>query len=183
MTPARIHRNTTPPVGPMAILLAGACLTISSGCVTEGPPTPKIPPAPSAPASDIRPTVIDISTGRFASDSDKNGYADVVNASVFLFNLERHPASLPADGQFVFELLDESGKRIAEWTLTAKEVQSSRRDMLPGPGYVFQLNIRDHTSDKIPRTDAQLNGMYIPAQGGPTLRSPNPVRVSIGKIR
>jgi hypothetical protein len=158
-------------------------LATLGACVTEGPPTHTVPPAPSAPSPGVRPTVIDVSTGRYASDSDKNGYADVVNASVFLFNLERHPASLPADGQFVFELLDESGKRIVEWTLTAKQVQSARRDMLPGPGYVFQLNIRDHTSDNIPRTDAQLTCMYIPAQGGPTLRSPNPVRISIGKIR
>lgn len=163
--------------------LACALSLLAMGCVTEGRPQHQIPPPPSAPSSDVFPTVIDVSASRFGQDSDKNGYADVVNVSVFLFNLEKHPASLHAAGQFVFELTGDDNKRIAQWTLTAAEVQACRRDLLPGPGYVFQLSIRDQISDEIPRTDAQLSVMYIPAAGGQALRSPNPVRVSIGKIR
>lgn len=160
--------------------LASALLT---ACVTDGPPTAQSPPPLPPPSSDVQPVAIDLSASRFAQDSDKNGYADSITLSVFLFNIEKYPASLAAHGRFVFELLDESGKRLCDWSMSDAQVEAARRDLLPGPGYAFRISMRDCGSDEIEKTDAQLNCMYIPAAGGTPLRSANPVRVSVGQIR
>lgn len=163
--------------------IAALAPALLGACVTEGPPTARNPPPVPAPSADIQPVAIDVSASRFAQDSDKNGYADSITLSVFLFNIEKYPASLTAHGQFVFELSDESGKRICDWAMSEAQIQAAKRELLAGPGYVFRITMRDCGTDELPRTDAQLNCMYIPAAGGPPLRSANPVRVSVGQIR
>ena len=166
--------------GVSAAILAAAMLV---GCVADGPQgRTKAPPraAPAQPAG-IAPTVLEVAAARYANDSDKNGYADELQVTAFLFAPPRDiPVTVP--GEFRFRLDRLSGENLGDWTFDADASARSVERLLPGPGYRFRFTLRDHGNDNLPTQDAQLFCEFVPV-GGEAIRPRAPIRVTVGKIR
>lgn len=163
--------------------LAVAAVAVLAGCVADGPqgrtrPPPR--PAPAQPAG-IVPTVLEVAAARYANDSDKNGYADELQVTAFLFAPPRDiPVTVP--GEFRFRLDRLTGENLGEWTFDADASARSVERLLPGPGYRFRFTLRDHGHDDLPSQDAQLFCEFAP-EGGDAIRTRAPIRVTVGKIR
>ncbi len=169
----------------IARVIAGPCFVIAavvaSGCVTEGPPT-RPPPRPvQAQPEGIRVTVVDLAATRYGRDSDKNGYADEVNAMVFLF-APPHSAPLNIPGSFSFSMFKQDGKPFATWDFDVQKSAAAAEKLLPGPGYRFQLSVLDRGTDRFESEDLQLWCVFTPADGEP-IRSKNPIQVTLGRLR
>lgn len=162
----------------LALLLIAPMVLVLTGCVTEGPPVRRKPRNIPEPAG-LMPARILLNAGPFPEDADGNGYADTFSISVFLFPAEdRHPIPIHSTGMFVFMLSTEGGEPIAEWRLEGREEERARVTLLPGPGYIFELNINDVASDRLLFRTASLRCSFIPVDGDPIdVRGPANVRV------
>ncbi|MBL0926120.1 MAG: hypothetical protein IBJ11_00515 [Phycisphaerales bacterium] len=142
-------------------------------------PEPRRPP-PQPEGVAVRKLVM--SADPFPIDSDGNGFADTFNVSVYLFAEEReYPLPLYKDGAFEFVLTDERGQVIAEWTIDKDRADRSRVQTLPGPGYVFTLNLLDVADDKLSTRRGSLSCEFVPFPSGPTVRSRGQTTLMLGR--
>jgi len=162
-----------------AIILGLSALVF--GCVTDGP----IPrPAPRGPATQpvgIVPSIVDLAATRYARDSDKNGYADEVEATAFLF-APPHDTPITAAGEFHFSLVRLEGQPFATWAFTPEQSAAVIEKLLPGPGYRFRLGILDQASDVFASEDMHLRCEFRPATGTP-IQGRSPIRITLGQLR
>jgi hypothetical protein len=169
-----------------ATVLAG-CVTVQdntgggmSGGAAQRPPPRDLP----RPPSDTLPSEVDLVASRYAQDSDKNGYADLINVTVYLFNPREYPGSLPSRGAFEFLLEEPGGRPLATWNFTAEETSQRLMKLLPGPGYQFKLTLLDKGGDELDVPEGQLWVTFTSASSGARpIRSRSPIRVAIGRGR
>ncbi len=148
-------RQITRTITPAAALIAALGL---GGCVADKPAA-----RPIQPPEQLRPDLIVIGVQPLLDD-DNNGYPDTIPLIVYIWD-ERYPLPLWVDGSMHFEMLDESGGRMAEWEVPAEVVQASRRRDQVGAVHHMVLDIRDAISDVIPLTNVRLRGDFSGAQG------------------
>lgn len=165
----------------LRVVLACAAATAPFGCVADGPqgkPPPRAMPA--QPAGTV-PTVLEVAATRYAGDSDKNGYADELMVTAFLFAPPRDiPVTVP--GAFEFTLTTPEGQDMGAWKFDEEASARVIEKLLPGPGYRFRFSLLARGSDEIPTQDVQLSCRFVPA-AGEAVSSRSPIRITIGKIR
>ena len=163
-------------------LIIGALIGIAGGgCVADGPSPRQAPRAPAAQPSGIVATVVDLAAARYARDSDKNGFADEIDVTAFLF-AQSHDMPLTIPGEFRFNLVKLDGTPFANWTFDTEQSAAAVQRLLPGPGYRFRLSLLDRGPDTMPSEDLQLRCDFIPASGD-AVHSRSPIRVTVGKLR
>lgn len=182
IVPNRVARGSV--VG--SWLLCAAVLS-AAGCVSDDPPLRAEPRrTPPAPQGAIV-TVVDLNAGRYADDSNQNGCADLISATVYLWNPNQHPSPLDAPGSFRFELrmptADAADDRpFAAWTFDAAQAEGFKSRTIVGTGYFYRMSLIDvGASDGIPLTDMLLTCTYT--QVGQTPIITRPVRVGVGRLR
>lgn len=160
---------------------AVASLGSAGGCVNDGPTPRQTVRPPAAQPSGAVVSVVDLAATRYARDSDKNGYADEVNATAFLF-APPHETPIVVPGEFRFSLLKLDGTMKATWTFDADKAGAAVERLLPGPGYRFRLSLLDYGPDTFPSEDMQLWCVFRPVEGDP-VQSRSPIRVTVGQLR
>jgi len=167
--------------------VAGLCVMFglgllgAGGCVTEGTPPRPAPRPIEAQPSDIVPSVVDLAATRYARDSDKNGFADEVATTAFLF-APPHNTPLTIAGTFRFTMVKLDGTPHATWEFDAVKSAAAVEKLLPGPGYRFQLSLLEHGTDEFDSEDMQLRCIFTPTGGDP-VQSRSPIRVTVGRLR
>jgi len=171
------------PLFAFRLLIAAALASASAGCVSDGPspPTRQTPRPPEPQPAGIMPKLVDLAATRYARDSDKNGYADEIAVTAFLF-APPHNAPLVVPGEFRFSMLKLDGSKFGEWVFDAEQSAAAVERLLPGPGYRFLLSLLDRGTDMIPSEDVQLICVFQPTAGEP-VRGRNPIRVTVGQLR
>lgn len=164
---------------PAAVLIAA--LAVGMGCVADGPIARTTIRPPAQQPAMIVPTVVDLAATRYARDSDKNGYADEVSATAFLF-APPHDTPLTIAGEFRFSMVKLDGTPFGTWTFDAAKSAAAVERLLPGPGYRFRLSLLEHGPDTIPSEDVQLWCVFKPASGDP-VQSRSPIRITVGQLR
>jgi hypothetical protein len=163
------------------LAVAFASFATVAGCVADGPTSRvHIRPPEQQPAM-IVPTVVDLAATRYARDSDKNGYADEVSATAFLF-APPHNTPLTIDGEFRFSMVKLDGTPYGTWTFDKTKSAAAVERLLPGPGYRFRLSLLEHGADTFPSEDMQLWCVFKPTEGDP-VQSRSPIRVTVGQLR
>jgi len=162
-------------------VVAGLAMLGAVGCVTEGTPPRPAPRPIGAQPSGIVPSVVDLAATRYARDSDKNGFADEVATTAFLF-APPHNTPLTIAGTFRFTMVKLNGTPYATWDFDAAKSAAAVEKLLPGPGYRFQLARLEHGTDEFPSEDMQLRCMFTPTGGDP-VQSRSPIRVTVGRLR
>lgn len=140
---------------------------VVGGCVADGPQPPPAPrPVPAQP-SGVRVDRLLTAASQVPEDTDRNGYYDQINVTVYLFDNAYPDAPIQVPGTFAFRLTDAKGKKIAEWAMDEAKTQEARRRFMVGPGYLFTLNLLDVGTDKLPAGEGQLNASFTPTGGTP----------------
>lgn len=177
-------QSTRPANAARLVATAAALLPLTlAACVqVEGPPdrSPRNLQAQVSPDAQV--ANILLSVERFLGDTNRNGYPDTINASVFLFpTQDQPPVPIHAEGSLVFELSTATTppRRIARWTLNPAELNAARARVSVGPVYVIELDINAVTSDRIPRQNATLTASFIASQAAPEVTS-SPITIFIG---
>lgn len=145
----------------VTICLAAAVL---AACVSDGPTRPPRQP------SDIRPAKLIPAVNGSFSDTDANRYRDT--SSVYLYVMGdapgyRIPIAVP--GEVTIRLEDPRGRPVAEWHFDKAQTASALHNLPPGPGYVFELDLRKSPmrrgSDVTEDAEADLVAIFTPDQG------------------
>jgi hypothetical protein len=146
-------------VGAVSLALM-ACAADSGG----GRPTP-------TPAS-ARPGLLSIAANNFM-DTDGNKHRDLSTVVVYIFpDSAQYALPLAADGVFEFTLESADGRPVRHWRFDQRQTAEARRDLAPGPGFVFDLSLLENGSDRIAITEAELVATFHPAgAAGPPLRA------------
>lgn len=160
---------------------AVATSVLLGGCVSDGPAPRPAPRPPAVQPSGIMPSVVDVAATRYARDSDKNGFADEINATAFLF-APPHNTPITVGGSFTFTAKKLDGTDFATWKFDQGQAKAAIEKLLPGPGYRFRLSMLDRGTDQMDSEDVQLWCEFTP-EGGEPIRSRSPIRVTIGKLR
>ena len=107
-----------------------------------------------------------VSVQPFTDDTDNNHFRDTFMVTVYLFAEDPGyaiPLHLP--GSFRFDLSDDREQQVASWELLSDTVKRAEMVQMPGPGYLFQLNINDVASDKVLATVGALACEFTPVEG------------------
>jgi hypothetical protein len=138
---------------------------------------------PPSPAS-VRPATVMIVADNFR-DTDSSGYLDSAQVVVYIFGDDpRYPLPLATAGAFAFTLSDQSGAVLAEWSLPPEKAEELRRTLPAGPGFVFDLDLRQVASERLAQTEGFLTCIYTPPDH-PALRTgpTAPLRVGVAQTR
>jgi len=143
--------------------MAIASIACLSGCVADTPPRPRQP-------QNIHPAkLIPAANGAFI-DTDANRYRDTSTVVVYVMgNAPAYQLPIAVTGEFLLRLEDPKGRLVAEWKFDHKETAAAMRTLPPGPGFVFEMDIRKspytHGSDVIEQSEAELLVTFIPDEG------------------
>ena len=170
-----MRRHFSVPVG--WLLLGAAALP---GCVSEGPP-PRAEPQdlPQQPVN-LQPSRMAFYVSNQVLDSDNNGYADQINAAVYIF-ADNYPIAIAVPGSLRFTLSDRAGKVLAQWSFDKEQTAMLAQRLPPGPGYVLRLSLADVGSDKLESQTAEISGDFTPESGAPLRAKGTELRV--GRLR
>lgn len=171
------------PVLAAALLLGCKTTKVEYSSARPMPPDPK--PAKAVPSSAKANTMALMVEGK-PTDTDGNGYPDLIVANMYLFSLP-HYSPMFEDGTFVFSLrYDEDPSTqefvyIAQWEMNASELERGRN--IYGPVHVAKLSLLETGGDRIPAISANLLCRFEPADGREAVR-PNGVHwVQLGRVR
>src|SRR5690606_26939944 len=169
---------------PLCILHCALCITLP-GCVVEGPPVrdARAGAEPPRQPEDLVAGSAVLTVSQFPEDSDADGYADTILATVHLFSHNpRYPLPITPPGAMRFFLVDEGGRMVAEWAFSAQDTARRRHPSGVGVGYVFNLDLEAAGAERIPPTDATLRCEFVP-ESGAAVQSRGGVTVALGPVR
>lgn len=161
--------------GTLARVCGPAVLSLALVACTAGPSRPKGPPESAVPG------VLALTATDFI-DTDSNKFRDTSTVVIYIFpESARYQLPMPAPGTFEFVLEGPSGP-IARWEIGEQRSGEARRQLPPGPGYVFELSLIELGSDHINAEEAELLATFIPADGGRPLRARTPSPLLLGSV-
>lgn len=158
---------------PACVIMGG----LLAGCVADGPSRSVNGPGPRP--TNAVPTHLVVNMKDF-TDTDRNGYLDSATATVYLF-ADGYALPLDTTGSFEFTLTESSGATIADWHITPEQADPCRIKTQVGPGYAFNLDLRQVGAEKSEQHDASLIGQFTDTRGR-TVRSGR-LSVTIGHVR
>ncbi|MCL4742455.1 MAG: hypothetical protein KJZ54_09670 [Phycisphaerales bacterium] len=163
-----------------AAMVAIACALVSQGGCASSRPADEdrrhvIPPAPAdAPVSYVT-LGVDAPV-----DEDRNGYPDTLLVTMY-FWINGYPVPVHDDGGVRLTLSDSaSGRELATWTMTEGMLAATRRRNAVGPVHLFQLDIRQASTDQFPATTTELTAVFTPSDGGAPADTPRPITFRMG---
>lgn len=171
------------PVLAAALLLGCKTTKVEYSSARPMPPDPR--PAKAVPSSAKANTMALMVEGK-PTDTDGNGYPDLIVANMYLFSLP-YTSPMFEDGTFVFSLrydVDPSSQEfayIAEWKLIASELERGRN--IYGPVHVARLSLLETGGDRFPLISANLLCRFEPADGREAVRPSGVHWVQLGKVR
>lgn len=131
----------------LRFLLPVAWAAISLGC--QGTP-PAAEERIGSPPQDLQLQRVLLS-GDIPLDADSNGYPDTLRAFAYLFGDQNvYPLPVHAPGRFDFTLSAPSGESIARWSIDEQTASAARRRNEVGGVYVFVLDLRTASTDRLP---------------------------------
>ena len=134
------------------------------------------------PPADATPGVLAITATDFV-DTDSNKYRDTSTVVLYIFpESAQYQLPMKAEGTFEFALEDGEGRPIARWKIDENRSGEARRQLPPGPGYIFELSLFEFGSDQLTAPEAELVATFFPADGGPPLRSRTQSPLLIGSL-
>jgi hypothetical protein len=138
--------------------------------------------AGSRPPDSATPGVLAMTATDFF-DTDGNKFRDTSTLVVYIF-AESASYQLPmrAEGAFEFRLETSEGQPIARWQFDRRQTEMSRRDLAPGPGFVFELSLLNSGTDRIAAPSAELIATFIPADGGQPLQGRTQSPLLVGSL-
>ncbi len=156
---------------PALAWLSGCASSQSAGEARK----PAIPPAPAgAPVSYVT-LGVDAPV-----DEDRNGYPDTLLVTMY-FWINGYPVPVHGDGGVRLTLTDTASEReLATWTMTEGMLAATRRRNAVGPVHLFQLDIRQASTDQFPATTTELTALFTPTDGGPEADTPRPITFRMG---
>lgn len=170
---------------PARVLFVGMLGAVGAGvagCVNAGPPPKPTPtPIPAQPRT-LAPTLIVFAISPFLLDTDRNGYADTIEATVFLF-AEGYVYPIEYPGTFTFVLVNQENKVVARWVRPPAEAAKALGRTGPGPAYRFLLNILDVTSDQMESQRGEISVRFEPEDGGTPIQPRGGTALQIGRLR
>ncbi len=167
--------------------MLASCQT-SSVISSDGRPLPPAPKSVAAAPASAQVERMVFMVGGKPEDTDRNGYPDLIRATVGLFS-RSYPMALRQEGDFVFELyprglaLDPETSPLMTWHITADEVERSFAEARWGPSYHFRLSLLDRgpRGDEYELTAADLRATFIPSDGGRPIRNDGVRSIQIGR--
>jgi hypothetical protein len=166
-------------------------LAVAAGCQTkvrtsDGRPLPPDPrPAPHVPDS-AEVNAMALRVGLKPTDSDGNGYPDLIPVEVYLF-ASPYASSVQRPGTFEFTLhvagrsVEGDDAPLATWRFEgpAQEAAGFRSPTFGGTGYAFRLSLLER-DDELPLMRATLVCRFEPAGGGAAVRSTEAHTIQVG---
>ncbi len=143
---------------------------------TTGPSRPD-----SAPDSAV-PGVLALTATDFI-DTDSNKYRDTSTVVIYVFaESAQYKLPMKAEGTFEFVLEDRGGRALARWNIGPDRSGAARRQLPPGPGYVFEISLLEFGSDRLDVPEAELVATFIPDDGGRPLRARTQSPLLLGSV-
>ncbi|MBC7834379.1 MAG: hypothetical protein H7Y88_04670 [Phycisphaerales bacterium] len=173
---AQAYHPILVPLGRSVLFLS---LLVPVACVSDDRPFPEPPRAVPTQPPGITPTTLLISASQFPADSDRNGFADTIEITAYLF-AEQHRAPLAVPGTFRFALLDPASAPLAEWEFDQAQSTAQARVFMPGPGYSFRLNMLDVATDRLPATQARLMAFFTPTGSATAIEPRSATTIVVG---
>ena len=155
----------------MTRFLIPFALVLLAGCHEPGRSVPQTP-------SDAVRAAVALSVGDFV-DTHQNGCGDSRNITAYVYS-SRYPIPLAARGAFEFELQTTKGDVLTRWTFDEAQTAAARREMAPGPGFVFNLSMVG--SDATETTEAEIVCTFRPAGRGEPVRARPSAPIAIGPV-
>lgn len=157
----------------LALALAG-CTTVGDAGASGRPAPARPRPAQPAPAG-ARADALVMNVDAAPLDTDGNGYADLIRATVHLFDT-RYPPPIHEDGACVFSLYAcgaagrPGSQALRQWRFAEGELAAARGRSRFGDCYRFQLSLIEGGGDAIEVSMADLSCRFEPVGGErPTL--------------
>lgn len=156
-----------------------SALASLGGCASSQPAEEDrrhaIPPAP--PGAPVSYVTLGVDS---PVDEDRNGYPDTLLVTMY-FWINGYPVPVHSDGGVRLTLTDTaSGRELATWTLTDQMLAATRRRNAVGPVHIFQLDIRQASTDQFPATTTELGAVFTPSDGGAQADTPRPISFRMG---
>ncbi len=161
-----------------AALIAAVSVTIA-GCVSDAPPRQRQP-------ADVHPAkLITAADGSF-TDTDANRYRDSSMVVVYVMgDAANYQLPIKVAGEFLIRLEDPRGKVIAEWRFDKATTAAAMRNLPPGPGFVFELDLRRSRvrggTDVMEDREADLIAEFRP-EAGEMVKSRTSSPIEIGPV-
>ncbi|MHC5005657.1 MAG: hypothetical protein ACYTJ0_21360 [Planctomycetota bacterium] len=187
----------TIPIGSRGRAALATLLVAAStiGCQTtvtsrDGRPLPPEPRrAPNVPDSAVV-NALAMRVGLKPSDSNSNGYPDLIPVEIYLF-ASPHATAVHKPGAFEFRLYisgqatdDADVSPLATWRFEGEQEASARfRSPMFGLGYAFRLSLLESGQDELPLMPGTLVCRFEPAGGGPAVDSTGDHTIQIGSGR
>jgi len=138
-----------------------ACIAGVAGCVSDEPP--RAGPATGTKPHDAVPSQIVVNMKDFI-DTDQNGYLDTGVATIYIF-ASGYALPIETAGSFVFTLTNAMGSTLAEWTVTAEQAAACRIRTQVGPGFAFNLDLRQRGAERVEGPAATMTGQFTDTKG------------------
>jgi hypothetical protein len=168
-------RRTRAHISLSALAVLAAAPFLFASCAAEPSRRGARPPA------DATPGVLAITATDFI-DTDSNKFRDTSTVVLYIFpESAQYQLPMRAEGTFDFAL-ESQGKPLARWTMDEDRSGAARRQLPPGPGYVFELSLLELGSDRVNAPDAELIATFLPLDGSRPLRARTQSPLLLGSV-
>ena len=157
-----------------------ACAIVAltaAGCVVDAPPRPRQP-------ANVHPAKLVPAAVSEFQDTDDNRYRDSSPVVVYVMgDSPGYHLPLKIEGEFVLRLESPGGQLVAEWKFDRAATAAAMRVLNPGPGFVFELDLRKSATtgntDVVKQAEADLVVVFTSA-AGETIRARTSAPILIG---
>lgn len=154
------------------VLCILVCVSVLTGCQGDGQKRR------TQPQGDLKAVQVQLNVG-LPFDSDGNGYADTVQAMVYMFPDSR-VTNIPVGVKGTFEFVMHNGidRMMGRWIFPPDIVARAERNMAAGPGYSFYLRLSPGT-DKMSPMSVDIRARFT-SLDGQEIRSTGRTSVRLG---